>query len=134
MKSSVSNSRVFLDANVLLDIVLERAKSVDAEKYIDTHSDSHEICISALTAHLVVYFGSKTLPLHVLEQFLADFTIIELDQADFTWAFRYCKEGDFEDALQISCAIRAGCQEFATIDKKLAKDYGSTLGVTIKLI
>jgi predicted nucleic acid-binding protein len=115
--------KIFVDANVLLDILLHRARFDDARASIERHAATHTICISSLTAHLLVYFGLRVLPLGIIEDFVRDFVVLSLESADTDWAFANCPGTDFEDALQVSVAHRNGCTEFLTLDKKLVATY-----------
>lgn len=123
---------MFLDANVLLEIILGRNKEAAARKFIERNSEN--LYISALTAHLVVHFGKSIVALPVLRKFLADYTILSLDDADFEWAFTNIRGGDFEDALQIAVAVRNGCNELITFDKKLVSTYQELPSIQSKLL
>jgi predicted nucleic acid-binding protein len=120
-QKNISTSSVFLDANILLEIVLSRDNEGVARKFIERNSE--DLYISALTAHLVVHFGKAIVTLPVLRDFLADYTVLSLDNADFEWAFLNVRGVDFEDALQIAVAVRNGCNELVTFDKNLVKIY-----------
>ena len=133
MNSSLANtaSGVFLDANILIEILLDRNKSHIARKILEEQKGN--LCISSLTAHLAVYFGSKIVDLPVLRQFLADYTILALEAPDFEWAFMNVRGSDFEDALQLGVAIRHGCERFVTFDKTLCNLYKNLPAIKIEL-
>ncbi len=131
LPASTSVSSVFLDANILLEILLDREKNIDARKVLEKYAGS--LNISALTAHLVVHFGQTRVELPILRQFLADYTILPLEAADFDWAFVNARNQDFEDALQLSIAIRHGCIEFITFDKPLYETYKGLPSIKLKL-
>lgn len=123
---------VFLDANILLEIILGRENEPVAREFLSTQRG--ELVISALTAHLIVHFGLTRVPIAVLQTFLADYTIVSLEQADFDWAFANVRDDDFEDALQLSCALNAGCYSFVTFDRNLHRAYNehlANLGVVL---
>lgn len=133
MKSMLSMSRnIYLDANVLLEAVLKRENKAKADKLI--HETSGSSYISALTAHIVMYFGSKDLEIFILQQFLADFNMLPLEQSDFEWAYNNRRNNDFEDALQLAVAIRNGCEQFMTFDKTLYETYKSLPQLKIKFL
>lgn len=135
MSQSPKNTQaesVFLDANVLLEILLGRRNETAARNVIEQHSEN--LFISSLTAHLVVHFGQAIVDLPILRKFLSDYTILALDSADFEWAFVNMRNQDFEDALQLSVAIRNGCDKFLTLDKTLAKSYSDLLPIQIRLL
>ena len=123
---------VFLDANVLLEILLARNKEAAARKLIENTRDN--LYISALTAHLVVHFGKSIVALPVLREFLADYIVLSLENADFEWAFTNIRGGDFEDALQIAVAIRNGCSQLVSFDKNLATAYKDLPSIQTKLL
>jgi predicted nucleic acid-binding protein len=119
--ASMPNETIFLDANVLLEIILGREKQAIAKSFIETNSKN--LYISALTAHLVIHFGTSIVELPVLRQFLGDYSILPLEATDFEWAFTNILNNDYEDALQLAVAIRQGCNRFVTFDKSLIKTY-----------
>lgn len=123
---------MFLDANVLLEILLDRGKGPQARAFLN--SQTEKPAISALTAHLVVHFGSQIVDFPVLRHFLNDYTIISLDSADIEWAFINMRGTDFEDALQMAVAIRNGYGTFATFDKNLMRDYEGLPSIRTQLI
>jgi len=125
-------NKVFLDANVLIEILLDRPNKNKATTYMSNHAD--QLAISSLTAHIAVYFGQTRVDLPLLRTFLADYKILSLEEADFVWAFNNARNEDFEDALQLAVAIRHGCSEFATFDKQLFKDYSSLPTVKVILL
>src|SRR2546430_2916219 len=112
---------IFLDANVLIEIVLDRKQEAVVRKIFQSLVEKPYI--SALSAHLVVHFGRPIVELAVLRQFLADFTIMPLEAADFEWAFSNARNADFEGALQVAVAVRHGCSRFITLDKALYSSY-----------
>ncbi len=121
--------KIFLDANILLEIILDRPKQHVAIKHLEKQPES--LYISSLTAHLVVYFGQSRVGLPTIRNFLADYTILPLEESDFTWAFTNARNKDFEDALQLGVAIRHACTQFVTFDSKLSKDYRTLPTITV---
>ena len=129
---STSPNPLFLDANVVLEIVLARSHQQKAREIHDQHAG--RLHISALTAHLIVHFGQSIVDLPILRQLLQDYTIIELCEADFEWAFINIRGNDYEDALQLAVAIRSGCQKFATFDQGLFNLYKELSSIEVELI
>lgn len=123
---------MYLDANILLEIILNRPDQQIARSVIEEQTD--EIFISALTAHLVTHFGKVIVDLPVLRSFLADYNILGLEANDFEWAFTNTRNIDFEDALQLAVAIRNGCDEFVTFDKHLAELYKNLIQIKVRLL
>lgn len=123
-------SRVFLDANILVEVILGRPKQAIALKLIQDKYES--LYISSLSAHSVMYFGRNHGTIEQLQTFLADFTILPLESLNFEWAFENYRNNDFEDALQIAVALKNGCDEFITLDKKLVSNYGSLPTIKVR--
>lgn len=122
----------YLDANILLEILLNRPKDPIARKLLaDQKSD---LFISTLSAHLVTHFGKAIVKLSVLRAFLADYKLLALEAIDFEWAFTNTRDSDFEDALQLAVAIRNGCTEFVTFDKHLADLYKDLIQIRVRLL
>ena len=130
--TSTQASSVFLDANIVLEIVLERQNQQIAKDLLSKYSDN--LNISSLTAHLITYFGQKRVDLPVLRRFLEDYIVLPLDSVDFEWAFNNIHNNDFEDALQLGVAIRNGCTSFITLDKPLVDTYASLKSISVQLL
>ena len=123
--------KVFLDANILIEVILGRDKQAVARNLLEKYKES--LNISALTAHLVIHFGMKKVSLLIIKEFLDDYQVLDLGYSDFIWAFNNIVDNDFEDALQISVAIRNGCTHFITFDQNLVKKYSSLKNISIVL-
>lgn len=123
---------IFLDANILLEVILGRSKEQSARRFIKTHSDN--LRISALTVHLVVHFGQTIVDLTTLRKFLSDYEVLSLDSADFEWAFINIRGKDYEDALQLAVAIRNGCNKFVTLDKSVSSLYSALPSIETMLL
>lgn len=128
----MSSDQLFIDANVLLEIILSCSMEGIARQQLKQAGSRP--CISALTAHLIVHFGLERTDLLVLRKFLADYRILNLKAVDFEWAFTNARTNDFEDALQLAVAIRNGCQVFVTFDKSLHKAYKTLPNIRLKLL
>lgn len=127
-----SKNKIFLDANMLIEILHKRERSSDVESLMDNLVK--KAYISALTAHLVVHFTPKGLPMYAVRRFLDDFIVLDLCKDDFEWAFDNKLDDDFEDALQLAIAVRNGCEEFITLDERLAETYGRISRPKIRLL
>src|SRR5580658_2990612 len=93
-RANTSTEAVFLDANILLEIILGRDKETLARRLIE--NQNKDLLISSLTAHLVVHFGQSIVELPILRKFLSDYTILSLESSDFEWAFTNARNTDFE--------------------------------------
>lgn len=123
---------IFLDANILLEILLDRKNNKTARRFIKDNAG--HLAISTLTAHIVVHFGLKVVDLPILRQFLGDYFMLEMTYMDFDWAFNNARSSDFEDALQLAIAIRNGCNEFVTFESQLFKVYKDLPTIKVKLL
>ena len=108
----------FLDANVLLEILLHRSSYQSTKNMLDKGGDFY---FSALSGHLVFHFSRKVASRADIRTFLNDYQMQSLTPADFEWAHQFGDVFGFEDALQVAVAVRSGCSEFITFDQKLAR-------------
>jgi predicted nucleic acid-binding protein len=125
-------SKVFLDANVLLEVLMDRPRKSDVRKYLLKYEGS--LFVSALSAYIVYYIGIKVADLPALQAFLSDYEILPTQGANFEWAFQNARNSDFEDALQVATALKNGCDLFLTLDKKLASAYGNLPSLKVVLV
>lgn len=124
---------VCLDANVILEVLLERRHRAMASQAISEIKD--KLSISMLSLHLVVYFCRVShLPFGAIFGALDMVEILDLTYADYQWAKLNMRDDDFEDALQLAVAIRNGCDAFVTFDKKLYDAYKSLPQLKIQLV
>ena len=119
---------ICFDANVLIEIIVDRKSAKGCRDYVDSISD--DMATTILSTDLVMYYaeGNK-LDVQPVEQFLRLFTWLPMTDSDADWAFRHFKGKDFEDALQIACAVREGCKRFVTLDRRLSEKYSQTIPV-----
>ncbi len=120
---------IFIDANVLLETILKDRKNIiKAQDYVS----SHNIIISPLSAHLFVYFGLRDgLDLNVLLDMLNRHRFTSFGTEEIIWATKNHQDENFEDALQVACAVMQDCQTFVTFDKKLAQKYSQFINVKV---
>jgi predicted nucleic acid-binding protein len=118
----------FLDANILLEVLLPgRQKAALADKYLQ-----EEAVVSPLTAHLYAYFGTKEgFSIEALTKELALLNYTELGDDEVRWALANCQGDDFEDALQVACAVISGSELFVTLDKPLAQKYQKFINMQV---
>lgn len=116
-------ARLFLDTNIMLDLLGERVPHYDSIAKIATLSDMGEVklTVSALAYSTIFYVLSKYESSNVVKEKLRRFKIIseisDLTESiiekslasDFT---------DFEDALQYHCALKADCNVLITRNGK----------------
>ena len=119
-------SMVFLDSNILLEIILkDRVKRYQVRKYLESISKLDDFSsISMLTVHLIMHFGRKEqIDDYFLQAVINENELFSLSAEDYEWALVNERGKDFEDALQLAVAMRTNCDTFLTLDKKLARDY-----------
>ena len=117
---------VFLDSNILLEIILkDRVKRSLVKEYLESMSKSNDFSsISMLTVHLIMHFGRKEqIDNDLLECVINENELFALSGEDYEWALVNERGKDFEDALQLAVAMRAECDTFVTLDKRLAREY-----------
>jgi predicted nucleic acid-binding protein len=118
---------VFVDANVLLEVIQRRKYVAACESFL---SDNEDKAISILTLDLVMYFVERDkLEWKPIKAFLESFTWLPITDADAQWAFLNFKGDDFEDALQVSCAVREMCSGIVTLDGPLSKKYAEDIKI-----
>ena len=112
---------VFVDANIVLEILLSRENKTRAARLL---AGSDTCCLSVLSCHLVWYFGRKDgVADCIIQETIENFELLDSSAADYEWALRHEEGKDFEDALQVAAALRGGCDTFLTFDRRLAKRY-----------
>src|SRR5690606_30342736 len=113
------------DANVALDTLLpDRTHNREAVAWMESRRSQGSFCLSMLTVHLVLYFGSKAgLSLAQLKAYLAQFTHIALLPEDYQTALTLIRDNDHEDALQLATALRTNCTAIVTLDRDFATNY-----------
>ena len=120
---------IFVDANVLMEVIEKRRHAAVCERLLTNEQDK---AISLLTLDLVLYFVERDkLAWEPVRTFLESFVWLPLLEADAQWAFTHFGGKDFEDALQISCALREHCQRFVTLDKQLSKKYAAEIPIDL---
>ena len=117
---------------MVLEIVGQRRYAKEAQQVM--RENPGLLSVSALTVHLVVYFGTKSHSVQSLKDLLSDFEVVGLEPSDVAWAFDHMVKNDFEDALQVSVALRAGCEVFYTFDRNLYAAYKHLPNLKIKLL
>lgn len=115
--------RVFLDTNVILDLLGEREKFYEAAAKIVTLAEKEKIYIvvSALSYSTVFYILSKYEKREQVKQKIHKLKIIA-ETSDLTDKIidkaLVSKFSDFEDAIQYYCAIQMNCNLIVTRNGK----------------
>ena len=114
--------RIFLDTNILLDLLLERPGYAAAARILQLQEDGKiEACLSVLSLANIAYVLRKTLPKSLiaptLKQISAVVTVLPVDDDQLQQAL-LLDGSDLEDLLQVTCAKAAGCPILLTHNVK----------------
>lgn len=115
--------KLFLDTNVVLDLLGEREPFYDAIAKIVSLSDKGKIqlTVSALTYSTIFYILSRFEDKEIVKEKIRKFKIVA-QTSDLTDKIidkgLASKFKDFEDALQYYCALKSGCSILITRNGK----------------
>ncbi len=119
--------RLFLDTNVVFDLLGEREPFYDSAAKIATLADKDEIdlVVSALTYSTIYYLLSRIENKELVKEKIRKFKVIA-ETSDLTDKIvdkgLSSKFSDFEDSLQYYCAIRMDCKILITRNGKDFKE------------
>ncbi len=118
-------SKVFLDANVLLDFLLKRSSYEVSKQVIGLAvAGKVQAFISPSIVHIAGYWLTKSYgsskAKELLLSLLVDTTVIEINH-EVTVNALFSKVNDIEDALQYYTAIHHGLDYFVTNDNQFRK-------------
>jgi predicted nucleic acid-binding protein len=119
-------SKVFLDANILLDFTLQRAGYEQAKQIVEKgiNGDIHLVTTPAVL-HITGYWLKKaystTIAKDIVLTLLADVQVIDCDHPTALMAVS-SNIDDIEDALQYFAALKHTVEYFVSSDKKLKRD------------
>lgn len=116
--------KVFLDTNIVLDLLLERDGYAEAAMILQMQEEGKlSVCVSVLTMVNAAYVYRKTVGQRMavvnLKYLSALMAVLPMDNAMLQQAI-YAEGPDFEDLLQGFCAANAGCDFIIT---RNGKDY-----------
>lgn len=115
--------KVFVDTNVLLDVVLDRKPHVEYARLLLEAGWKGQFSlftssVSLLNMHYIVQANSgKAAGLNAVIHLKEIFSILNVDQKMIDQAVS-CDPTDFEDAVQIFSAKSANCDVIITRDRK----------------
>lgn len=119
--------KVFLDTNIILDLLLEREGFENSiELFTLQEEDKLRLCTSILSMANIAYVYRKMVGAHMVAPNLNHLkAIIEVlpMNADMLQEAIFAQGKDFEDNLQLSCATNACCEWFIT---RNIKDFPSS--------
>ena len=111
--------KVFVDTNIVLDYFYDRMRDGCAKTIVLVGQESmYEMCISILTAINVLYITKKYETRVSPDDIARLFRILPQDYEQYSYA-QTIDIDDFEDAMQLSCAVGGGCRAFVTRDRDL---------------
>ena len=113
--------RIFLDTNVLLDLVQDRVGAEDARRIIGISQENAwtRLYVSYLSMANIACIIRKngTEAIKACLSSLCKFCeVLPMNDMQLMTAIRNCDSPDFEDALQIICAEEKGCDVIITTD------------------
>jgi predicted nucleic acid-binding protein len=126
-------SKIFIDANILLDFTLKRSSYEEAKKIIEFLEDGQiQAFITPAIVHIVGYWLTKAYGVAKAKQLLltllVDIQVIDIPH-EITLAALHSKITDIEDALQYYTAIHYKIDYFISQDKQLQKESIAVLPV-----
>ena len=111
--------KVFVDTNIVLDYLYDRMRDGCAKTVVLVGQESmYEMCISILTAINVLYITKKYETRVSPDDIARLFRILPQDYEQYSYA-QTIDIDDFEDAIQLACAVGSGCRAFVTRDRDL---------------
>ncbi len=126
--------RVFFDTNIIIDLIQERPGFDAIARILQKQENGDiQVCLSVLSMANVAYVLRKTLPhsliVPTLKQISSVMEVIPMDDSQFQQALMLSGP-DFEDIMQLTCAIAGGCQVIIThnprdfhVGKGLAEEF-----------
>lgn len=110
---------IFVDTNILLDVLADRKPFVTTSRIIWELSEANRIqaCVSAISFNNIYYIlkkaGGVKIAKKALENLRGIFTAILVDEKILNQAID-SEQDDFEDAIQYFCAMRIGARWLVT--------------------
>lgn len=122
--------RIFLDANVLLEILFDRTLAAECKSIAS--DPSNEYAISVITVHIVWYMAEKyKIQTRLIDDLLSVWVILPVTAQTIQISRNRYDGKDFEDCLQASCAESGNYDEIITIDKHFQAHSHTELPVTV---
>lgn len=107
-------AKIFVDANIFIDLVENRTELTIADL------NNHQLFISPLSVHILMYVMKKKLPYQILLDALNYFSAIDFNSDILDKALSN-PTANLEDNIQLHSAAGADCDFFLTSDAKLLK-------------
>ena len=107
-------AKVFLDANIFIDITEGRDKAL--AKVLE----GNEVCVSTLSIGIWTYVYKRNVPDDKFAELFDTYNFVDCTVA-IAKGSSFGPTEDFEDNVQLNSALDAGCGVFITKDKSLLK-------------
>ncbi|OGK11909.1 hypothetical protein A2954_06445 [Candidatus Roizmanbacteria bacterium RIFCSPLOWO2_01_FULL_37_12] len=107
-------AKIFLDTNIFINYVEERGKNIK-----DVLGE-HELTVSPLSLHILIYISKKKVPDSRLSEIIKLFFVVDFN-TEITSKALNGPTKDFEDNVQLHSSAYAECDIFLTEDKELLK-------------
>ncbi len=123
--------KIFLDANILIDLVTKRTGIEGIEKI-----DFRQLYTSTLSVHILFYINKikhDSREKEIAKALLEHITLTPLTSEVVRHAYRI-KYSDFEDTLQYLMALNADCNYILTRDKKDFERIKKVIPSQIKIV
>lgn len=108
-------ARIFLDTNYFIDAIIRKSEKVRLETLI-----GNNLFISALSVHIYCYIYKIKIPDIKITEQVDKFHVVEFSEEILARAL-VGPTDDFEDNVQLYSSVKAECDIFLTLDKKLLK-------------
>src|SRR3989344_5542453 len=105
-------AKVYLDANILIDIAKKR-KPFNFANFKD-----HDLHTSPLSFHILIYIAKYKIPDKELDKLKEYLYLVDFNEEIVSLAL-LGPTADFEDNVQLHSAAETSCDLFLTSDKKL---------------
>lgn len=116
-----SRTKVFLDTNILLDALDKTRAGHDYAYQIINNLKAFDIYINAVSIANMEYIAK--ISKQKVKEFCRLFKFSIVDKSTINRALNF-PDLDFEDSLQLLCAVRSECEYFITADKHFEQYRG----------
>lgn len=123
--------RVLLDVNAIMELHYGRRAWQEVLAAVAEDDENARHVVTILSVHILLHFVEKDKKSkREAFEFLQNYEVCDMNEADYMWATQN-DQGDFEDALQVACALRHGCKKLITLDADLAKRHNKHIAVRL---
>lgn len=130
-------NRVFLDTNIVIDIIDQRARLLKIDKILQDLNEKGEfvLFVSANSVADIYYILRKITPKIIIDDKLRNIAILNSTAKGCEFAIASTdKHDDVEDIMQIACSNENKIDMFITADQKLIENYGQLFNTKTKIV